>query len=580
MAQCGIMRIEKRGRGAVYGLQIEANRTEDDHKRGRDFDQSDIDWKLTEQNIHLQHTANWNKEITRQIHEAGLKERKNSTVMIDGLYTASADWFETHTQDEAMQYFKDCLDFHVREYCGGDPSRVINAVIHLDETTPHMQVASVPIIEDEKGYHLSAKLICGGRQEFRLHQDRFFEQVSKSRGLERGEVREPAQTKAHTTKREWQIATQAERLEEAKANTEQARKRASQARSDAARAVADRDEAQKAADAARTAQKAAERDSEAARERKRKDEFEAATKAKQLQRTKEQIAEANQTYLKRTIEADEAGERLEKLEFALENRKQSITTANEQKLDALRERDAARANRDMVKALAGLQNAVFKPVDVEVDILAEYEAKMPLWGSETPAAVKIPREDLERLQRQATVNERILQAAKDITQAYNGMKQAARDANENRIDKQAAADRAAISEQGQRADGLERELAQTRQALQQEQKKTSDLSAKLERAKQDGQNTREILAFFPDEWDRMQERTSKARSMEHAYEQRYSSFGKSYVPYEGQDVPIRQFLRSYLEECNAQNLPHERGMKEHLDNLLRRDRAERDDLSL
>ncbi len=217
---------------------------------------------------------------------------------------------------------------------------------------------------------------------------------------------------------------------------------------------------------------------------------------------------------------------------------------------------------------------------MEVDILAEYEAKTPLWGSETPAAVKIPREDLERLQRQATVNERILQAAKDITQAYNGMKQAARDANENRIDKQAAADRAAISEQGQRADGLERDLTQTRQALQQEQKTASDLSAKLEQAKQDGQDTREILAFFPDEWKRMQERTRKARSMEHAYEQRYSSWGASYVPYEGQDVPIRKFLRSYLDECNAQNLPHERGMKEHLDNLLRRDREERDDLSL
>lgn len=208
MAQCGIMRIEKRGRGAVYGLQIEANRTAEDHAAGRDFDRSDVDWERTVENVHLVKTDNWNKEITRQIHAAGLKERKNSTVMLDGLYTASADWFAQHTPQEAERYFRDCLDFHVREYCGGDPSRVINAVIHMDEQTPHMQVASVPIIEDEKGAHLSAKIICGGRQDFRLHQDHFYEQVAKARGLDRGEVRDAAETKAHTTKREWQKATQ------------------------------------------------------------------------------------------------------------------------------------------------------------------------------------------------------------------------------------------------------------------------------------------------------------------------------------------------------------------------------------
>ena len=212
MAMCGIMRIEKRGRGAVYGLQIEANRTQEDHERGRDFDRSDVDWEKTRDNVHLVRTENWNREITRQIHAAGLKERKNSTVMLDGLYTASADWFARHTPQEVEQYFRDCLAFHVREYCGGDSSRVINAVIHLDEKTPHMQVASVPIINDEKGAHLSAKMICGGRQDFRLHQNHFFEQVAKSRGLERGEVRDDAEIKAHTTKREWQIAAQGEQI--------------------------------------------------------------------------------------------------------------------------------------------------------------------------------------------------------------------------------------------------------------------------------------------------------------------------------------------------------------------------------
>ena len=37
MSMFGIMRIEKRRRGAVYGLQIEANREKDDYNHGRDL---------------------------------------------------------------------------------------------------------------------------------------------------------------------------------------------------------------------------------------------------------------------------------------------------------------------------------------------------------------------------------------------------------------------------------------------------------------------------------------------------------------------------------------------------------------
>lgn len=216
MAYCGIMRVEKRGRSAVYGLQIEANRTQGDHEHGRDFDRSDIDWNETQNNVHLVQTDNWNKELTRQIHDAGLKERKDSIVMLDGLYTASPEFFEGKSHDEVMGYFSDCLDFHVKEFCQGDRDRVINAVVHFDEATPHMQVASVPIMEDEKGLHLSAKNIMGGRSDYRARQDRFFDEVTKERGLDRGEVRDPAETKKHTTKREWQIATQDDRFEQAR----------------------------------------------------------------------------------------------------------------------------------------------------------------------------------------------------------------------------------------------------------------------------------------------------------------------------------------------------------------------------
>ena len=210
MANYGIMRTKKRGRKSVYSLQLEANRTREDHDHGRDFDNSDIDWDKTNENIFLRHCETWNTEITRQIHDAGVRERKNSIVMIDVLYTASPGFFEGKRREEIVKYFKDCLDFHEREY-----GKSFNAVIHLDEATPHMHVASVPIIEDEKGAHLSAKIIMGGRADYHTRQDCFYNEVTKRHGLERGEVQGPAETKAHATKREWQITMQEQRAAQA-----------------------------------------------------------------------------------------------------------------------------------------------------------------------------------------------------------------------------------------------------------------------------------------------------------------------------------------------------------------------------
>ena len=213
MAACGVMRIEKRGRSAVYGLQIEACRTEKDHAGGRDFHDSDIDWTKTDENIFLVKSDSWNSKITGQLRQAGVRERKNSIVLLDGLYTASPEFFAQHPKEDWIAYFRDCLQFHIKEFCQGDSARMLSAVIHLDEKTPHLQVASVPLMQDGDGFHLSAKTIMGGRKEYRSRQDRFYEEVTKKRGLDRGEVRDPAERKRHVSKREWQLHEQQERAE-------------------------------------------------------------------------------------------------------------------------------------------------------------------------------------------------------------------------------------------------------------------------------------------------------------------------------------------------------------------------------
>lgn len=203
MSLCGIMRVEKRRRASVFGLQIEANREAGDHEiDGRDFERSDIDWSRTSENVSLVHTDNWNKTITSTLHDLGIKERKDSVVLLDGLYTASPEFFEGKDREQIIDYFRECLDFHERTY-----GKAINAVIHLDETTPHLQVASIPVTHDEKGYHLSAKSIMGGRADYRARQDKFWNDVARHHGLERGEVSEPGKTKEHLDVLAYKTAT-------------------------------------------------------------------------------------------------------------------------------------------------------------------------------------------------------------------------------------------------------------------------------------------------------------------------------------------------------------------------------------
>ena len=77
MSYC-IMRVEKRKRSSLYGLQLEANRTAADYKQGREFAASDIQWDLNPCNFFLVKAENWNKTVTEAFKEAEVQERKNT----------------------------------------------------------------------------------------------------------------------------------------------------------------------------------------------------------------------------------------------------------------------------------------------------------------------------------------------------------------------------------------------------------------------------------------------------------------------------------------------------------------------
>ena len=231
-----IHRVEKCKKTAVFGLQIEANRTQADHEKGRNFDKSDIDWERTKLNQHFKglHCGNWSEGISQELKKAGIEKapKSNAVVLLDGLYTASPEWFEGKSKAEIIDFFKDCLKFHIQHY--GKP---LNAVIHWDEKSPHLAVASVPIIETEQGAKLCAKEIMGGRADYRARQDQFFEQVAKSRGFERGERSDPKHKKKHLSVQDYkkqqneaQISAQERVLEKNRAEYQAIQKNLSESR--------------------------------------------------------------------------------------------------------------------------------------------------------------------------------------------------------------------------------------------------------------------------------------------------------------------------------------------------------------
>lgn len=193
-----IMRTEKRKRTDITGIQKENNRTATDYNNSVNRERSEL-------NVPLIQSNNWTQDIKAEIDRAGAHTRSNSVVALDTLYTASPQFFDDKTQEQTEHFFKECLQFHQERF-----GHIISAVIHYDETTPHLHVVSVPLTQDGR---LSARDVIGNRAKMSRTQDMFYEQVGKVYGLDRGERGDGQEKKEHTSAQE-------HKLREVKANKE------------------------------------------------------------------------------------------------------------------------------------------------------------------------------------------------------------------------------------------------------------------------------------------------------------------------------------------------------------------------
>ena len=117
--------------------------------------------------------------INGRIKELGLSPRKDAVVMNSFVLGSDKTFFDGLSRVEQYNFFSDCYKFFAERY---GEENIIAAVVHTDETTPHMHLNLMPVT---KGGRLCSKQLFDKPQLQKL-QTGFYEEVGKKYGLERG----------------------------------------------------------------------------------------------------------------------------------------------------------------------------------------------------------------------------------------------------------------------------------------------------------------------------------------------------------------------------------------------------------
>lgn len=178
MAQHAILRFAKHKAGPAGALEAHHERTKKQYASN-----PDIDTSRSKYNFHIiQPERKYRQEIDIRIKAAGCRTRKDSTMFVDTLITASPEFFKGRDRKEIQAYFSEAAVFMEQKVGKGN---IFSAVVHMDEKTPHLHLCFTPITEDGR---LSAKEILGNRAQLSKWQDEFHAHMKKAFPvLKRGE---------------------------------------------------------------------------------------------------------------------------------------------------------------------------------------------------------------------------------------------------------------------------------------------------------------------------------------------------------------------------------------------------------
>lgn len=143
-------------------------------------DNPQIDSSKTKYNYHM-HSPDglYTEFINQRIADLNLTPRKDAVVMNSIVVGADKAFFNELSKLSQYNFFSDCTKFFEDRY---GMENVISAVIHMDESTPHMHLNLVPITPDGR---LCSKELFDKTKLLQLQTD-FYNAVGKKYGLQRG----------------------------------------------------------------------------------------------------------------------------------------------------------------------------------------------------------------------------------------------------------------------------------------------------------------------------------------------------------------------------------------------------------
>ena len=183
-----IIRNDKLTRVKAQGSYIHNDR------RSKGHSNKDIDSTRTYLNFWCKkNELTYIKEFDKMKKEYDLKGtiRSNSNIMCEMMITSDNAFFNKIGLAETKRYFKESYKF-VCNYKNLGEKYIVSAAVHLDETTPHMHLVYIPVIQtkDKEGNEID-KICCRdfwkGRDSYRQLQNAFHKYItSKGFDLERG----------------------------------------------------------------------------------------------------------------------------------------------------------------------------------------------------------------------------------------------------------------------------------------------------------------------------------------------------------------------------------------------------------
>jgi len=249
-----VVRVERFTKGSLSAIGKEVERDEKDLFENRN---EDIDRSRTHLNEFFKLTNNgmyneWKETCERLNIVNANKLKKNVTAFEGMVITSDRAFFESlgwspgeDPTVEMNDFFNQAYEFACREIgFRGTDENILSAAIHYDETTPHLQLYYIPVVDswkekvyekdenervkksstgspiqarDEKGKIIYNRVTNsldrrlnrsefwqnkGGKNSYTRMQDRFQELVGKNFGLDRGEI---GSTREHTTKAKWEM---------------------------------------------------------------------------------------------------------------------------------------------------------------------------------------------------------------------------------------------------------------------------------------------------------------------------------------------------------------------------------------